>query len=178
MKITEAARLISDFADQAVPRAADSLADKPDALTKLLWLIRKTRVRLQQAESYVESRLIATLDASSVWELDVDGIGKVTRHSGKKRTQWDHERLAGVVAHAIADSELAEPMFTREGEFIDPYSVTEKIVGAFRRAATPSWKVTGLRSLGVTPAAYCDESAGNASIELPKAAPVSVGQSA
>ncbi len=158
------------YVDIVVPNDADILTAQADTdgLAQLLYSIRTMRARLAHAEDYVQSELLGRMEADDAWELEVPGIpGPVVRHSGRVRLKWDHDGATEAMVHAIA-GEQPEPVFTESGEFVDFMELVRQVIKRYRVAATPSWKVTGLRQFGLKAKDYCDEQAGPANIETPK----------
>lgn len=93
-------------------------------------------------------------------------FGVVTCRYSVKRSQWDHDELwRRVVALAV---EQPGVLTDEDGEILPPAVIGQNIAAVLRSAASPSWKVTGLRALGVDPSEWCVEEPAVPTITLPK----------
>lgn len=147
----------------------DEQPGDPVGLAKLLANMRLAMQELAAAAQYVENTLaIAMVDKT----MTVEGIGEVERHTGASRKEWDTESLLGVVEMAVATTVLGDMegllVDTDTGEAVDLVTMTHDIITEFRKAATPSWKVTGLRAMHVDPNNYCTTTWGRKTVQMPK----------
>jgi hypothetical protein len=98
--------------------------------------------------------------------FSVEGLGQIEMHTGSKRTTWDKEGLIDVLVHAIGRT-MPNLFNADTGEEVNLLDHVRMLVTMFTDAATPSWKVTGLRSYGIDPGDYCETSYGRKTIQLP-----------
>lgn len=141
-----------------VPAAASQLeamrsaiAELPDVIAELetagdyeslargLAGLRSLRRDLGFVERLAEQACAATLPDN---KTEVDGLGVVQRRRAMKRTEWRHDELIAEVCKAGVYGQ----------SLLDVFS--------------PSWKVTGLREMGVDPGEFCREEPGVASIQI------------
>lgn len=129
------------------------------ALAALLADLRRARSTLAFLESEAESALAQAMPARV---LEVPGVGVLERHSGRKRTNWDHDRLLSLlVARVPADPETGE--LIAEG-------AQKAIIAEVRACAGISyWRVGELRARELDPVAFCDEEAGRATVHIREA---------
>lgn len=133
------------------------------ALAVLLADVRDARQALHKFEASVEA---ATARAMTGNRLELPALGIVAeRKGGSKRTEWDHLRLAGVVARSYAtdtdtgevDSTLAE--------------VAEHVSGwLLQFAAVSYWRAGKLREVGVDPDGYATVERGRRTVQIYRAA--------
>jgi hypothetical protein len=128
------------------------------ALALHLAEVRAQRVTLARAEAGIERALARVMPTNT---LDLEGV-HVERHSGRKRTEWDHDGLL----HALADCFAVDPETGEVDETLRP--LFADAVRFFTRAAQVSGYRTrsGLVPLGVDPDQYCRTEPGRPSIEL------------
>lgn len=157
-----------DFVEvSAATLAADSAAragaaDLP-GLAILLASVRRARATLAFLESEVET-LVANLMASNV--VVIPEVGVLERRGGRKRTAWDHSRLASMLAARIADQRRVDP---ETGEVLarPPGRLAQDVVDEVLACAGVSyWKVGELRARKVDPAAFCEEEPGRATVGI------------
>lgn len=128
-----------------------ALADLPDLIDQLeeegdweslaygLDGLRKLHRDLGFIRDMAEQALTRVLPKSKV---EVEGFGTIQRRRSTKRTKWQHsDLLAEVLKSGIYGPSLLEVF-------------------------TPSWKVTGLRELGLDPSEWCQEDEGVQTIQI------------
>lgn len=86
----------------------------------------------------------------------VDGVGRVGIGRSRERTHWDERG----VARAVIDAHMADTT----GEAPDPWAVAEWLLEVY---GVNYVRVTPLRGLGLEPKAFCDETPGKPTVQLP-----------
>lgn len=131
-------------------------------LAALLAAVRHTRATLAFVESEVETLLAKAMPSAT---LAVEGVGVLERRGGTKRRNWDHPRLASLLAARVGDrrfdpgtgEELARP----------PAVLAQDVADEFLACAGVSyWKAGALKARGLDPAAFCEEEAGRATVGI------------
>lgn len=162
-----------DSLDMTLMGAADHLswllaeAERPDATpADIAWILAGVRdLKAQAGEVYaqVEQILLANMGEK---RLEVEGLGVVESKRKTKRTKWEHDEVfRHVIARIIDDPYvLFDP---EEGAALPPAQQAANIVGRLREVLSPSWKVTGLRAMGLTPDEFCEETEDGWGIQLP-----------
>lgn len=147
----------------------DEQAGDPVGLAKLLANMRLAIQELAAAAQYVENTLAAAMIDKT---FTVEGIGEIERHTGAQRKEWDSDGVSSAVEMAVAlhvMNELSGVLVdSATGEPVDLVTLTHDIVTEYRRAATPGWKVTGLRAMHIDPADYCTTTWGRKTVQMPK----------
>lgn len=170
--MTAVARSLLDVVEESAPGLWDEAtrlavaADTP-GLAALLAAVRRSRATLAFVESEVE-RLLARAMPSNV--VVVDGVGVLERRAGRKRSSWDHARLASLLAARVADQRLVDP---ETGEVLPrpPGRLAQDVVDEFLRCAGVSyWKVGELRARNLDPAGFCEEEAGRTTVGIRESA--------
>lgn len=157
-------RLIDSFAKRDIMDTAARIAPDHIGLAELLANLRHAKDVLADAAQYVEDELIKAMPHK---EEIIDGIGEVSYHTGAKRTGWDKEALIPVATHAIARN-LPNLIDPATGEVVDHIAFTSGIVNDWCALATPNWKVTGLRAVGINPDEFCEVTWGRKTVDMPK----------
>lgn len=137
-------------------------ADVP-GLAALLAAVRRARATLAFLESEVET-MVAGLMASSV--VVVPEVGVLERRGGRKRTEWEHARLASLLAVRVADQRRVDPA---TGEILPrpPGRLAQDVVDELLACAGVSyWKVGELRARKVDPADFCEEGPGRQTVGI------------
>lgn len=135
-----------------------------DPITAALVLAELRDIKQDAARVYVEVEncLLAVMGER---RLEVPGVGAVESKRRTRRTQWQHDDAFRAVVARIAD----EPgvFYDEDGVRMPPATMAANVVERLRDVLTPSWKVTGLRALGLSPDEYCSETPDGWSIQLP-----------
>lgn len=97
---------------------------------------------------------------------DVPNLGRVEVKSSKRRTRWQHDDLFRHVLARIAD-DRAVFWDVDDGTFLPSSEVAARIVDRLREVLSPTWKVGGLKALGLSPGEFCDEDEAHHSVQLP-----------
>lgn len=148
---------LSVIPDMTVLLAPDALA-----LGHLLAQLRRSVKYLQDCAALVEDEMVKCAPSK---QFEVPGVGTAEIHTGSKRTSWNHDEVAGVVAHALADEIPA--MVTEDGEPVNHIQYVTDIINGFRVASSDGWKVTGLRALKIDPDDYCHTEWGRKTVQMP-----------
>jgi hypothetical protein len=128
------------------------------ALAALLRDLRRARATLGFLESEAETALAGAMPARVV---ELEGM-VLERHSGRKRTNWDHDRLLSLlVARVPADPDTGE--LVGEGA---QRAITAEIRAC---AGIGYWKVGELRRRDLDPAVFCEEAEGRATVQIREA---------
>lgn len=167
MTAIDAQQVLTDVIDVSAPAISDeaarlvAAADLP-GLAALLAAVRRGRATLAFLESDLETALAGIMPANT---MAVAGVGVLERRSGKKRTSWDHPRLASLLAARVGDrrfdpatgEELARP----------PAVLAQDVADELLACAGVSyWKVGALRARNVDPASFCEEEAGRTTVGI------------
>ena len=132
-------------------------------LARLLAAVRHARASLAFIESELETALAAAMPGPVV---AVDGVGVLERRGGRKRSNWDHARLASMLAARVADQRRVDP---ETGEVLarPPGRLAQDVVDELLACAGVSyWKVGELRARKVDPAAFCEEAPGRQTVGI------------
>lgn len=86
----------------------------------------------------------------------IDGIGVVEISRSRDRKHWDERG----VARAVIDAKMADTT----GESPDPWDVAEWLLEVY---GINYVRVTPLRALGLEPKAFCEETPGKPTVQLP-----------
>lgn len=159
---TLAAAIVPDL-DQ-LERFSGAIND-PAALADLLDSLRAIKKRA--GEVYVEIER-AYIGVAGEKKLEIPGLGLVEIKSAVRRTKWQHDEVFRSVISRLAD----EPgVFYDEetGERFPPAQLAANLVGRLRDVLSPSWKVTGLRDLGLDPDEFAETDEKHWSVALPPA---------
>lgn len=149
----------ANLAGQAVMLAS---AGDVAALAQLLHTVRQCRATLAFVESELETNLARIMPASTI---AVAGVGVLERRAGKKRTSWDHTRLASLLAARVGDrrfdpatgEELARP----------PAVLAQDVADELLACAGLSyWKTGALKARGLDPGQFCEEEAGRTTVGI------------
>jgi hypothetical protein len=146
----------------AVESAALAAAADVPGLAALLAAVRRSRATLAFAESEIETVLAQAMPSAT---MAVAGVGVLERRGGKKRTSWDHARLASLLAARVGDrrfdpatgEELARP----------PAVLAQDVADELLACAGVSyWKVGELRARKVDPTQFCEEAPGRTTVGI------------
>lgn len=163
LSLTELFGEIAAAANLGIPDVATVLSPDIDGLAMLLAMIRRAIRQLQDAAVFVEDELVKVMPGKT---REVVGLGVIEMHTGAVRKGWDKEGLTQALIHVLAH-ELPDLINPETGEQINLVQMVERLVTMFTDAATPSWKVTGLRKYGIDPEDYCETSWGRKTIQTP-----------
>lgn len=158
---------IDAMSHDTIPLLAAKLSPDVDGMIVLLQDLRRAQAQLRWAADELEDEIVKAMPTK---EMVVAGVGSCTLRTGTKRTAWDKEGLVGVLTARIADDPgiLCE---LETGEMLTPSQQVSRILDRFLEAATPSWKVTGLRKFRVDPDEYCETNYGRKTIQTPTPEP-------
>jgi hypothetical protein len=157
--------LLAHVVDSTAPVLAEETARLEVAgdvagIAALLSTLRRCRTTLGFIESEAEGALARVMPEKIVI---IDGVGVLERRSGKKRTAWDHRRVAFLLAARVADRRVDPDT----GEVMPPGvlagAVTEEILGC---AGISYWRVGALRDRNLDPSDYCEENPGRPSVQI------------
>jgi len=168
MTAVDPVETLVDFVDVSASALAaqtamlGAAADLP-GLAALLAAVRRARATLAFLESEVETA-VAGLMASNV--VTIPEVGVLERRGGRKRTEWDHARLASLLAVRVADQRRVDP---DTGEILPrpPGRLAQDVVDELLACAGVSyWKVGELRARKVDPADFCEEGPGRQTVGI------------
>lgn len=97
---------------------------------------------------YRLSRRIATMMPRN--EEILEGVGTLKRWKGKKRKNWEHDRIIDNVRARARDEVECDD----DGVVI--VDETDALLNALKRCARFEWKVTGLVDMGIDADHFCD----------------------
>lgn len=134
----------------------------PENLGQLLADFRDHKQDVARAYDEVEQLFLV---AAGEKKLEVPGVGVVEVKSSVRRTRWDHDEAFRTVIARLAD----EPglFYDEDGVRLPPAVMAANVVARLRDVLSPSWKVTGLRELGIDPDEYCETDEKHWSVKLP-----------
>jgi hypothetical protein len=98
-------------------------------------------------------------------KIEVPNVGLFEVKSSVRRTQWAHDDLFRSVIARLAD----EPglLYDEDGVRLPPAAMAANVVARLRDVLSPSWKITGLRNLGLDPDEYAQTDEQHWSVKLP-----------
>lgn len=158
--VVEAVQALVDHRDRLI--AACTAPDATD-LAEFLLTVREAREQLyREVEQVLEDACArAMLDDYA----EGDGL-RVERYRSPDRKAWDHDAWQrDVRAQALRAAGLAglQGVLDANGELLPPsvvYEVLTRVQSVHGSAAPKTSKTSGLRSLGLDPADYCETSPG------------------
>lgn len=168
MTAIEPGQTLLDFIDVSAPGLSDEAArlglsaDVP-GLAALLAAIRRGRATLAFLESEIETALAGLMSSNVVV---VPEVGVLERRGGRKRTNWDHARLASLLAVRVADQRRIDP---ETGEILPrpPGRLAQDVADELLACAGLSyWKVGELRARQVDPGQFCEEEPGRQTVGI------------
>jgi hypothetical protein len=131
-------------------------------LTTIACAIRDARADLDILAKSIQHDIVQTMGDR---EVVLDGIGTIVCRRSTTRRKWDHDELwRRVTALAV---EQPGVLCDADGEILPPAVIAQQVAAVLRTCASPSWKVTGLRELGLDPGEWCEETPGDWTIQLP-----------
>lgn len=152
LSVVDLRDVVQEACATTIPDTAD-VSKSHEELAYILKCIADMRSVLTDAYQYVEDLLV---EAAPSKEFSVPGFsGPITVRTGNKRQAWDHDALWKDVTQAL----------------LETTDHPQEFVAGLRAAMTASWKVTGLRPLGIDPDEYCEVVWGRKTVQLPKEAP-------
>lgn len=168
MTAIDPVQTLVDFVEVSAQTLAAESASRAGAadlpgLAALLNAVRRARATLAFLESEVET-LVAGLMPSQV--VAVEGVGVLERRGGRKRSNWDHARLASMLAARVADQRRVDP---DTGEVLarPPGRLAQDVVDELLACAGLSyWKVGELRARKVDAAQFCEEEPGRTTVGI------------
>lgn len=161
--VTSTFDAIHDLARNVIPDLAVLLAPDFQALAQLLMAVRRALAQLRWAEEELEDELCKAMPGK---EAEVPGVGVITLRTGTTRKAWDKDGLVDRLVARIGD-DAAFFADLETGEFLSPVETARQVIAGFMRAATPSWKVTGLREFRIDPDEFCETTWGRKTVQTP-----------
>lgn len=130
--------------------------DEVATLAQRLHTAKQITDHARAVQAQIEQKLADVLKGQR-GPVEIPGVGTVERKAGTVRKQWDHTRLAPLVA--------VKALEAAQGEIDKPLAewVAERIIEA---AGINYWRVGVLKTLGLKAGDYCDESLGNPTVIL------------
>lgn len=136
--------------DECVEAAV--LSDVASNVAAILIAAQDECARWRKAAQDIEQHLVLLMDSMEDKQLLIDGLGLFQRTRSQSRRAWDHDSLwRDIVRKALAERRLD----TATGEV---QTEIDSVLAAIRKAVSPSWKLTGLRDLGLDPDEYSEGS--------------------
>lgn len=135
--------------------------EAPEDLARLLVALRDAQAALRAVTDACEGRLVKALAPER--HLSVPGLGEVEVLWGTERRKWDSEGLFSTVLRVVADPEGT-------GELLDGAELLAAVSEGLRRVlpltGSLSWRVDGLRSLGIEPDRWCERGPTSARVRI------------
>lgn len=125
----------------------------------LLASLRGERTRLARLEAIVEAHCARRMPRGIV---ELPGL-VAERKGGAVRKAWDHERMWGRMRHHAVTSLAFDSNGTMDE---DRAAIAEAAVAFVQQAASPSWRTTALRSLGIPYDDACETERGRFTVQL------------
>lgn len=158
---------VLDVVDASAPALAEegarlAAAGELEGLAILLAAVRRNRATLAFVELELETALARIMPATT---MAVASVGVLERRAGKKRTAWDHTRLASLLAARVGDrrfdpatgEELARP----------PAVLAQDVADELLACAGLSyWKTGALKARGLDPGQFCEEEPGRTTVGI------------
>lgn len=141
-------------------------------LALLLAKLRKAQTELKEAAEFVEDELTRIMPGRN-FDCGTP-VGAIEMHTGATRKEWDKAGLTDSMVHAIA-GHSPNLVNADTGEMVNLMQHVRELVEMFTDAATPSWKVTGLRKYGINPDEYCTTTWGRKTIAMPYTSVKAIG---
>ncbi len=133
-------------------RSKESLADLLSALNVMGGVLTD----LRQLQVLLELEVAGRAKRDQLGDR-VEVAGLVAEiHRSKTRRGWDNDALKSKWLTTYVDASEGDM------DLLDPAALLE----AFMRVARPSWKVTGLRDVGIDVSDFCDETPGAPSVRI------------
>lgn len=132
------------------------------ALAVLLASVRRARATLAFVESELENGLARIMPTNTI---AVAGVGVLERRFGRKRSNWDHRRVASLLAARVGDrrfdpstgEELARP----------PAVIAQDVANELLDCCGVAyWKARALEHRGLDPATFCEEEPGRTTVGI------------
>lgn len=158
---------IDEMCRKTIPDLAVLMSPDVDGMCQLLQLLRIAAAQMRWAIDGLEDEIVKVMPGKQV---EVAGLGVVEMKTGASRKAWDKDALVSRLVSRIGDDPEAF-VDVETGEFLPPAEVADRVIKAFLLAATPSWKVTGLRAFMIDPDEYCETTWGRKTIQTPKVEP-------
>ena len=130
----------------------------PDALADLLRLVRTTRKEWQDTEAAIES-LLAT--KAGVGQHSTDGGTYIVRQAATK-VEWDHDTVRRNILSRARDERILDET---TGEYEGEGEAVARIIWTCV-PASPSWRVGGLKALGLDPSELRTKIPGRKTVEI------------
>ena len=134
----------------------------PQVLASYLADLRDHRQDVGRVYDEVERALIFCAGDK---KLEVEGVGLVEIKSSVRRTGWQHDDLFRSVVARIIDTPGV--FYDEDGTSLYPAQAAANVVERLREVLSPSWKVTGLRALGLDADEFCETDEKHYSVKLP-----------
>lgn len=97
---------------------------------------------------YRFSRRIANMMPRN--EENIEGVGTLKRWKGKKRKNWEHQRIIDNIRARARDE------IECDDDGVVTIDETDALLNALKRCARFEWKVTGLVDMGIDADHFCD----------------------
>lgn len=132
------------------------------ALVDVLVDLRDLKALVAAAFTEVECLAMSVMPEK---KSEVPGVGIVEAKKGVRRTKWQHDEVFKHVLARVIDTPGV--FYDEEGTALYPAQAAANVVERLRDVLSPSWKVGGLRSLGLQPDEFCEQSDGEYGLMLP-----------
>lgn len=134
----------------------------PVGLADFMSALRDIKAKAGHIYTECEQAYIANAPTKQV----IDDVGLVEVKRKTTRKKWDHDEVFRSVVARIAD----EPGIfwdTETGEKLPPAAMAANLVARLREVLSPTWKVTGLRAMGLDPDEYAEVNEKAKGVKLP-----------
>lgn len=135
-------RFFADVDDELRKREGD-----PVALTNGLARLEAILADVRYARATAHDLLADALRANKIRTLSVEGVATVEGTGSIGRSNWNHVGLLRTLIET-----LGWKVVDRNGEILG----VNDVLATLLLCLTPTWKLTGLRDLGIEPDDFCD----------------------
>lgn len=134
----------------------------PITLAGYLAALRDVKQDVSRVYDDIERAVIFTAGDR---KLEVPSLGVVEIKSSVRRTGWQHDELFRSVISRLAD----EPgvFYDEDGCLMPSSQIAANVVARLRDVLSPSWKVTGIRDIGLDPDEFCTTDEKRFGVKLP-----------
>lgn len=148
---TEIVDKLRQFFDQ-LEAEAEARKDDPIAMVHALARMEALLADVRYVKDSIQRYAAESLDAANVRRMTIEHIATVEAANASERRNWEHARALSAMlraAHlAVLDQET--------GELMDDETAAALLLDWF----TPSWKMNGMRGVGLNPDDYSEQPKG------------------
>lgn len=143
-----------------------SIAGEIEDRDTLVWLVSDLNLHKKMTGDCADEVKKAVFPLAGERQFDVPNLGRVEVKKSRTYTKWQHDEVFRAVIARLADEPgvFYDP---ESGERLPPSQMAANVVGALRDVLSPSWKLAGLRNLGLDESEFCEVKENGWSLKLP-----------